>query len=228
MARAHFKPGLFKFLNDLAANNNRDWFKTHADRYEEQLRGPALRFIEDFEDRLHKISPHFLAAAKKSGGSLFRIHRDVRFSKDKSPYKTYTGIQFRHEEGKDAHAPGFYLHLQPREVFAGVGTWRPDTPTVTAIREGIVADPAGWKKVIGGKRFRSTYELSGDALKRPPRGFDGDHALIDDIKRKDFIGVCRLDQKTVCAATFDRDLATLFSAGAPLMRFLCNAVDVPF
>jgi len=228
MGEAHFKPSLFKFLNDLAANNTRDWFKANSDRYEEQLRGPALQFIEDFEARLHKISPYFVASAKKSGGSLFRIHRDVRFSRDKSPYKTYTGIQFRHEAGKDAHAPGFYLHLQPKELFVGVGTWRPDTPTVTAIREGIVADPTGWKRAIGGKRFKETLALSGESLKRPPRGFDGDHPLIEDLKRKDFIAVRKLSQKEVCAPTFDRDLAALFRAGAPLMRFLCDSADVPF
>ena len=189
---------------------------------------PALQFIEDFEARLHKVSPYFVASAKKSGGSLFRIHRDVRFSKDKSPYKTYTGIQFRHEAGKDAHAPGFYLHLQPKEVFVGVGTWRPDTPTVTAIREGIVADPTGWKRAIGGKRFKDNFELSGESLKRPPRGFDGDHPLVDDLKRKDFIAVRKLSQKEVCAPTFDRDLAAMFRAGAPLMKFLCESADVPF
>lgn len=228
MGKAHFTPGLFKFLNDLAANNEREWFKANSDRYEAQLRGPALRFIADFEARLHKISPYFVASAKKSSGSLFRIFRDVRFSKDKSPYKTYTGIQFRHEAGKDAHAPGFYLHLQPKEVFVGVGTWRPDTLTVTAIRDGIVADPSGWRRAIGGKRFNSSYELAGESLKRPPRGFDGDHPLIDDLKRKDFIAVRNLSQKEVCAPTFARDLEALFRTGAPLMRFLCDSVDVPF
>jgi uncharacterized protein (TIGR02453 family) len=228
MADAYFKPALFKFLKDLAANNDRDWFQANSERYEEQLRQPALRFIEDFGSRLATVSPHFVASAKKSGGSLFRIHRDVRFSHDKSPYKTYTGIQFRHEAGKNAHAPGFYLHLQPKQVFVGVGTWRPDTETVTAIRNAIAADPAGWKKAVGGKRFNSTFEMAGESLKRPPRGFDADHPLIEEIKRKDFIAVRNLSQAAVCATTFDRDLAALFRTGAPLMRFLCAAAEVPF
>ncbi len=228
MANHSIRPRLFKFLNDLAANNTRDWFKANSSRYEQDLRGPALEFIEAFETRLHKISPFFVASAKKAGGSLFRIHRDVRFSKDKRPYKTNTGIQFRHEAGKDAHAPGFYLHLEPKSVFVAVGSWRPDTPTVTAIREGIVANPTGWKRAIGGKRFKGTYELSGESLKRAPRGFDSDHPLVEDLKRKDFIAVRKLTQKAVCADTFDSDLAALFRAGAPLMKFLCDAVDVPF
>jgi uncharacterized protein (TIGR02453 family) len=228
MAKAHFKPGLFKFLKDLAANNNRDWFKTNQDRYEAQVRGPALEFIEDFEGSLHAISPHFVASAKKVGGSLFRIHRDVRFAKDKRPYKTSVGIQFRHEAGKDAHAPGFYLHLEPKEIFAAAGSWRPDTPTVTAIREAIAADSAAWKKAVGGKRFQDNYELAGESLKRPPRGFDADHPQIEDLKRKDFMAVSRLSQKAVCSAGFDKELQRLFRAATPLMRFLCGAVDADF
>jgi len=228
MASEHFGPGLFKFLNDLAKNNNRDWFKANQDRYEGQVRAPALSFIEDFESHLHKISPYFVASAKKVGGSLFRIHRDVRFGKDKSPYKTSVGIQFRHEDGKGAHVPGFYLHLQPKEVFAAAGTWRPDTPTVTGIREAIVDDPAAWKKAVGGKRFRDTYELSGESLKRPPRGFDGDHAQIEDLKRKDFMGVCRMSQAAVCVGGFERELGKIFRAGSPLVKFLCDAGDAEF
>ena len=224
----HFTNATFRFLEELAANNNRPWFEKNRPRYEEHVKEPAMRFITDFRPLLKRISPHFRADPRPVGGSMFRIYRDTRFSKGKSPYKTYTGIQFRHEAGEDAHAPGFYLHLQPKEVFVGVGSWRPDTPTVTAIREGIVADPSGWKRAIGGRRFSETYAMSGESLKRPPRGFDGDHPLIEDLKRKDFIAVRNLSQKEVCAPTFARDLEALFRTGAPLMRFLCGSVDVPF
>ncbi len=228
MSSRHFGPGLFKFLNDLAHNNDRDWFKANQDRFESQVREPALKFIEDFEAGLHRISPHFVASAKKVGGSLFRIHRDVRFSKDKSPYKTWTGIHFRHEMAKDAHAPGFYLHLQPREVFAAAGIWHPDTAAANAIREVIAHDAAGWKKAVGGTAFRKRYTLAGESLKRPPRGFPKDHPLIDDLRRKDFMGVMALTQKDVTAPGFGRELAGIYRAGAPLVRFLCGALDVPF
>ena len=93
----------FKFLTDLSENNNRDWFNANKDRFEDDLREPALQFIRDFAPYLADISPYFRADPRRSGGSMFRIYRDVRFSKDKSPYKTYTGLQFRHERGKDAH-----------------------------------------------------------------------------------------------------------------------------
>src|SRR5215831_13572407 len=105
--QASFGPELFSFLTDLRANNSREWFAANKQRYEEQLLEPALAFINAFAPRLERISPHFRADARPIGGSLFRIHRDTRFSKDKSPYKTHTGIQFRHEVGKDVHAPGY-------------------------------------------------------------------------------------------------------------------------
>ena len=101
----YITPKLFSFLRDLKNNNDREWFEANKDRFEEEVRSPLLAFIDDFAEPLYKISPHFRADARKSGGSLFRIYRDVRFSKDKTPYKTHAGVHFRHERAKDAHAP---------------------------------------------------------------------------------------------------------------------------
>src|SRR5919112_754543 len=117
--QASFGPELFGFLAELRAHNDRDWFAANKERYEGDVLEPALAFIEDFEPHLRAISPHLRADARRVGGSLFRIYRDTRFSKDKTPYKTTAGIYFRHEQGKDVQAPGFYLHLAPGEVFAG-------------------------------------------------------------------------------------------------------------
>ena len=125
MTDPHFTPEFFEFLLELRSNNDRDWFQANKGRYERDVKNPLLRFIEDFEPRLHSISSHYIADAHANGGSMFRIYRDLRFSKDKSPYKTQAAAQFRHEEGKTAHAPGFYLHIAPGEVFAGVGMWQP-------------------------------------------------------------------------------------------------------
>lgn len=225
---AFFSPALFKFLRDLKKNNDRAWFKANQERYEAAVRGPALDFITAFGPHLHRISPHFRADAKKVGGSLFRIHRDTRFSKDKSPYKTNTGLHFRHEAGKDAHAPGFYVHLEPGGCFIGAGIWRPDGPTTRSIREAIAERSAAWKKATRGKRFATTYRLGGESLKRPPAGFDEDHGFVEDLKRKDFIAVADLSQKDVTADDFDKQLAKRFKAGAPLVKFLCEAVGVSF
>src|SRR5919204_1825979 len=162
--QAAFGPELFTFLADLRANNDREWFAANKHRYEEELLEPALAFIDAFAPRLDKISPHFRADARPSGGSLFRIYRDTRFSKDKSPYKTNLGIHFRHERAKDAHAPGYYRHIGPGEVFAGGGIWHPGTEAATRIREAIVADPERWRRANPSGPFAKQLELGGDPL----------------------------------------------------------------
>jgi uncharacterized protein (TIGR02453 family) len=222
-ATTGFAPELFTFLAELKDHNDRDWFAVNKPRYEAHVLEPALDFIEVFGPRLHTISPHFRADPRRVGGSLFRIYRDTRFSKDKTPYKTSAGIHFRHERGKDAHAPGFYLHLAPGEVFAGGGIWHGDAKTVTAIREAIVADPDGWRAATDG------IELGkGDALKRVPAGFDKDHPLAEDLKRKDYAGFVKLSEDDVTTPGFLDRYARVCESFSPLMRFLCGAVRVPF
>ena len=228
MSAPYFTRATFAFLRDLAANNDREWFKQNRDRYIDDVQEPALAFIVDFAPKLEKISPYFRADAKVVGGSLFRIQRDTRFSKDKTPYKENTGVQFRHQAAKDAHAPGFYLHLQPGECFAGVGLWRPETKVAYQIREAIAADPAGWKRATRSTRFTSEYALGGDSLIRPPKGFDPDDPLIEDLKRKDFIASTALTQRAITALSFLDDYAALCRDAKPFMAYLCKAVGVPF
>src|SRR5437660_5093902 len=118
----HFSPGLFDFLRELRAHNNREWFQKNKARYEREAREPALRFIEDVGPQLRKLSTHLMADPRPVGGSLFRINRDIRFSADKSPYKTNIGVGFGHEgAGRSGAAPGLYLHLAPGESFGGGG-----------------------------------------------------------------------------------------------------------
>jgi uncharacterized protein (TIGR02453 family) len=226
--QAFFGPELFSFLSDLRANNDREWFAANRDRYEEQLLEPSLAFIEAFAPRLDKISPHFRADARPSGGSLFRIYRDTRFSKDKSPYKTNVGIHFRHERAKDAYAPGYYLHIGPGEVFAGGGIWHPETAATTRIREAIVADPTRWTRATRTGAFAKRLELGGDTLKRVPSWADPEHPLADDLKRKDFFGWAKLSEDDVVAPGFVDEYAQICRAAAPLMQFLCDALDVPY
>jgi len=224
----YFTRATFTFLKDLAAHNERAWFQANKGRYERTVKEPAMRFITDFARHLERISPHFRADPRPVGGSLFRIYRDTRFSKDKRPYKTHTGIQFRHERGRDAHAPGFYLHIEPGGCFAGMGSWHPDAAALRAIRERIAEQPEAWRKAVGGRGFRATLELAGESLTRPPRGFDAAHPLIEDLKRKDFIAVRPLAQSFVTSPDLPRALAKVYRAGAPLVAFICEAVGVPF
>ena len=224
----HFSPALFRFMTDLVANNEREWFQANKARYEKEVKQPALDFITDFGQHLDRISPHFRADPRPHGGSLFRIYRDTRFSRDKSPYKTHTGIYFPHVNGKDAHTPGFYLNLQPRSNWVGVGLWRPDTPTLKKLRDRVAADPESWLAVTRDKAFARTFRIQGEMLKRPPRGYDPDHPLVEVLKLKDFTAVAPLTQKQVTSAGFVTDFAGVCRAGAPLVKWVCEALEVPF
>ena len=219
---------LFEFMADLADNNERGWFKANQDRYESSVREPSMQFVRDFEAPLKAISVHYVAEPKKVGGSIFRIFRDVRFSKDKSPYKTHTGIQFRHERGKDVHAPGFYLHLAPNEVFIGVGVWHPAKDELTAIRNAIANDTAGWNTMKEAVLASGRLRLGGESLSRPPRGFDKEHPAIEDLKRKDFILVGDLAEADVLADDATYRVAGAFEEAAPLVEWLCGVIGLPF
>jgi len=228
-APPQFTPELFSFLRDLERNNDREWFAAHKSRYVEHVRDPLLGFIEAFEPRLRRISPHFVADASPTGGSMFRIHRDTRFSKDKSPYKTHAAAQFRHEMAGSVHAPGFYLHLAPNNVFAGAGLWRPDSASANAIRERIAAQAVAWKRIVAGGPFASgALAQAGESLKRPPRGFDPEHPAIDDLKRKDFIAVAMFDERVACSPDFLDRFTEACRAARPFMKFITEAVSLEF
>ncbi len=223
-----FGTELFEFLRELRRNNHREWFQSNKERYELSIKEPALRFISDFGPRLRTISQQYVADPRPVGGSLFRIYRDVRFSKDKSPYKTAVGIQFRHKHAKNVHTPGFYLHLEPDECFVGLGIWHPDGATLAKVRAFLVEDPDAWRRTIRVDGFSDRFQLAGDSLKRAPRGYDADHPLIDDLKRKDFIAVAPIDQTRVTAPDFLDHFEELCRSGSPFVHYLCRAVDIPF
>lgn len=225
---SRFEPRTIRFLNELAANNNREWFKANKSRYEDDVLDVALRFIQSMQDPLAEFAPHFTAVPTRMGGSLMRVYRDTRFSKNKLPYKTNIGIQFRHERAKDVHSPGYYVHIDPQEVFLGVGMWRPDSEPLRRIRERIAARPAEWKRAIGSASFKRHFNLGGESLQRPPRGFDKTHPLIDDIKRKSFIAVKTLDIGDCLKPQFQRSVETSFKQAGTYMEFLCKAVGVEY
>ena len=205
----------------------REWFDENRKRYEAVYLQPAKDFVSAMAEPLETISPT-VQADPAVNKSIFRVNRDTRFSKDKTPYKTNTGMQFRHVMAKDVHSPGYYVHLQPRECFVGVGLWRPETKVAYEIRQAIADDPTRWKRATRSKRFTEVLEIGGDSLKRPPKGFDPEHPLIDDLKRKDFIASTKITQKMVTSEHFMEDLADIFKRATPYMRFLCEAVGVKF
>jgi len=213
-----FHPDLFQFLRELKRHNHRAWFAKNKERYERVGRDPALAFIASFAPPLRQLAPHFVANPHPTRGSLFRIYRDTRFSPDKRPYKTHVGIRFSHASGKDAHAPVFYLHLEPEGCFAAAGVWHPDNQALTKIRMAIVAAPDEWGRV------RAKLELEGDSLLRPPRGFDPNHRFVEDLKRKDYIASVEFTPAEVCRPGFMRDFTASCRTMLPLVEFTTKAL----
>lgn len=223
-----FPKDAFQFLAELALNNEREWFEANKERYEHSVREPALAFIRAMKPKLAKVSSHFMAVDKKVGGSLMKIHRDVRFAKDKSPYKTNIGIQFRHTSHDDVHAPGFYVHVAPDGCFVGIGMWGPEPDALAKIRARIDADPKAWKKASAAPKFAQAFTRGGESLKRPPKGFAEDHPFVEDLKRKHHIATANLDAKDLQDGKAVDRLATLFALGSDYIRFQCEALGFPF
>lgn len=224
-----FPVEMFQFLRELRRNNNRDWFAENKPLYREDVVKPVQDFIIAMAPRLQKISARYIADARTNGGSMFRIYRDTRFSKNKLPYKSNAGCHFRHEAGRDAHAPGFYVHLEPDQVFFGGGVWMPPGPVLLKIRERMATDPEAWNHLVENKTFKKRFgEVKGDRLKRPPRGFDKDLALIEDMKLKSFFVVQHIDESLALKPDFINEVERAFRAATPLMQFVTRALDLPF
>ena len=221
-AEPHFTPRLFKFLRELKRHNERPWFQANKERYIADVQQPMLRFIADFATPLRKIAPAFEADPRPSGGSMFRIYRDTRFGRDKSPYKTHVAAHFRHRQtSTDVHAPGFYFHLDPGECFIGGGLWLPEPPLLKKVRDTIAYDAKGWGKVR-----RAVKDIEGEGLTRPPQGYDPAHPFIDDLKRKSFFAHVAFTDDEVTSPRFLAQCAEACRSVRPLMKFLTDAADL--
>src|SRR5258708_9714664 len=141
MAARYFSPKVFEFFEELSRNNNRDWFLKNKSRYENDVGEPMPAFTADFVPRLRKISASYVADPRPSGGSMMRIYRNLRFSRDKTPYKTNAAAAFGHRDAGHFEAPSFYLSLSASEGFAGVGIWHPQPEVAGKIRDAIVTRP---------------------------------------------------------------------------------------
>ncbi len=228
MADSVLSPALFKFLRDLKRHNDRDWFNENKSRYDDDVKQPAVELVRRLEKPLARVAPMLAVVPKGHGGSVMRIYRDTRFSKDKTPYKTNVGISVRHQADGDIHAPGIYLHLDSDECFIGAGCWRPPAPSLAAIRAAIAGDAKAWKKVRNQKTFRETYSLGGESLKTSPRDYDKDHPMIEDLRRIDFIALAPLTESQLTSPDVVDTIIDRIKKARPLMSFLCDAVGVPY
>lgn len=207
------------FLARLANHNDRAWFKAHEAEFEEHVRAPALEFIQDAADWMEMAGHPFRGEAKKSGGALTRIHRDVRFSKDKAPYHTYVGCYFHHKDAaKGVAAPVVGLRFDATgDIGLGGGLYGGDTTTLNKVRDAIVRRPDDYAAATDG------LELWGDSLKTAPKGYDKNHPLIEDIRRKAWMA-----SVPITTEQFTGDLLGAFQHGvetvAPLTSFLAEAL----
>jgi uncharacterized protein (TIGR02453 family) len=215
-----FPKDTLKFLNELAKNNNKAWFDTNKKRFQDNVQAPALEFVREMAPRLKKISPHLVADDRKSGGSMMRIYRDVRFSKDKSPYNTHVAFRF-HTEGAGC---GFYMGIEADTVTLGSGAWQPDKDPLLAIRNAIAADCKGFSAAFS----VNGWSPGGESLARPPQGFDKEHPCVEHLKRKDFVLFRNLPTSTLTKADVADKVASEFADTKALVKFLAKALGEKF
>jgi uncharacterized protein (TIGR02453 family) len=223
-----FPEDFFKFFNELKKNNNRDWFAINKPRYLESVVQPMGGYIISIAPHLKRIAPFYKADPRPYGGSMFRIYRDARFSKDKTPYKTHAACHFRHEAGRDAHAPGFYLHIETDRISIGGGIWRPPAKQLGLIREFIADNPAAWEKLARSPATKKMDGIKGDSLKRPPRGYNAEARHIGDLKRKSFFLMTEFDADLALSPALVSESARVFRDVAKLNHFITDALELPF
>ena len=228
MKKTYFTEATFAFFRKLQKNNRREWFEEHKEIFERDVRQPFQMLIADLAAPLAKISTHYVADPRKQGGSLFRQHRDTRFSKEKTPYKTWTGARFFHERSRQVAAPSFYLHIAPDECFVGGGIWHPEADTLKRLRAFLDENPAAWIRATQSKTFRSRYTFWGESLVRAPRGFDPEHPLLEDLKRKSLAAGASLSIEQVLGDDLHAVLVSHFKGLAAMNDYLCAALDLEF
>lgn len=225
----YFSNASLRFLRNLARHNNREWFHAHKADYETHVREPFQRLLIDLQPALAQISAHYRSEPGRSGGSLYRIYRDTRYTNDKSPYKNWQGARLFHARRKQVEAPAFYLHLEPGASFVGAGIWHPEPDTLRRIRHFILDNPGGWKAAAHGAAFRRRFDLDdSEMLTRAPRGFPDTFEFAPDLRRKNFVALRTLDDATVTGPRLRRTIETDLAGLAPLVDYLCAALDLDF
>jgi uncharacterized protein (TIGR02453 family) len=228
-----FRPEALRFLRSLKRHNNREWFERHRAMYETELRDPMRSLVEEMDVRLARLAPEITGDPRRS---IFRIHRDIRFSADKSPYKTNAACQFYHQDagrgaGQDAEGAGagFYFQLADGECFVGGGIWMPARPTLEKIREAVAESPQSFGRIVGAPAFRRRYGglSQEEMLTRLPRGFAPGHPAEPWLRYRSFTAGRLLTEREVTSrrlpAVLERDFAVLL----PLVRWLNQAIGYP-
>lgn len=217
------KKDTLNFIRDVAENNNREWFAENKHRYEE-AKADVLNLVTTLVPEIAKIDP-LISPEIDAKKCLLRIYRDVRFSKNKDPYKNNFGIWFS-SRSKGGNEPGYYLHIQPKQSFVAGGYWMPDAPHVKLIRQEIDYNISDFKEIINDKDFKNNFKLgTAGALKNAPKGYDPDDPNIEFLKLKSFEASMQLDDEEFFKPTLVNKLISSFKTVQPLVAFLRNAIE---
>lgn len=224
-----FPKEALSFLKKLKKNNTREWFQEHKGEYETMVKFPMQCLVATLGVVLKSDLPDYAFNPKKS---IFRIHRDVRFSKDKSPYKTNIAASFNlaNLTREAVELPGFYLHVEPKSkegwgTFAGGGLYMPASPHLRAIREKIAHESEHFLSIIEDKTFKKFFKgIEGEKLKTNPKGYDPTHPMIEHLKHKQFFVSHQFDEEEIHDPIFAKHVAETFRATIPLVNFLSAAV----
>ncbi len=227
-----FSPAALTFLRALARNNRKEWFEENRERYEDQIKRPMLALIEEVDVRLAAFAPEIIGNKK----SLFRIHRDVRFSKDKRPYKTHASCWFFHRDAgravgeNAAHGgAGFYFHFAPGEVFTGGGVWMPSRPVLLRIRDAIAEAPEVFADIVTDRAFKRRFgDLEQEhMLQRMPRGFAPDHPAGDWLRYQSFTAGRALSESDLSSPKLIDVMVKDFEVMLPLVRWINSVSGLP-
>jgi len=211
------------FFRALKRNNNRTWFEKHKSDYEEFVKLPMQSLVAALRSHFARFADEFDVNPKKA---IFRIYRDIRFSKDKTPYKTHTAAHFvLRGKPKGFLGSGYYMHIEPGEVFAGAGIYMPDSDQLKKIRVALAAHSDQFLSIIHNRKFKRLFgKLEGDKLKRIPKGYEENHPMAEWLKFKQFFVGVTWPESKCHRPSFVDDLATVFETSTPLVRFLNEAI----
>jgi len=211
-----------QFIKDLAENNNREWFAVHKPLYEE-AKADVLKLVASIIPELAKVDP-LIAVDLDPKKCLMRIYRDVRFSKNKDPYKNNFGVWFS-ARSKGGNEPGYYLHIQPGKSFLAGGYWMPEAPHLKLIRQEIDYNIDDFKGIVNSKSFTAAFKLGTEnALKNAPKGYDPNDPNIEFLKLKSFEATLKMGDEEFYDASIVSKLIDSYKIIYPLVAFLRNAI----
>jgi len=213
-----FAPDAIAFLRDLKNNNDRDWFTPRKHVYEEKLRLPMIELVRAIHGEMLRFAPRYVGEPAKC---VFRIYRDTRFAKDKTPYKTHVAASFKRCGLEKSHAAGYYFSISPEEIEIAGGLWAPEPDNLLLVRETIARDPKAFRRTFASASHRKLLgDLQGESVTRAPKGFDPAHPAIDLLRRKQYCFFVMLDPALATTPRLFGEIVKRFEAMTPFIEFL--------